>query len=292
MRKIKNIEFANFNDFNSNDFLRKYRNLSKFSNYYLSLLEKNNFLKNLIGWPIDSLSTNTRAWEYTKILEYFNNIREEKSILDIGGGITFFPFFLNNLKHKVTVIDNDKKLINLANKISKRIKKQLKPPTYKFADIVKDKPKKKFDLITCISVIEHLKYDDLNKAFNYFYNSVKKGGKIIITLDIIKNYNINNYNNKIKNFQPLTNQKLISLIKIQKKKFRLLKIKKNTNFKEITNENYPISILLNNYKFKKMSLIKIIKFLIARYIFSKLNIKLFYKKPKVIWTSVFFVLQK
>lgn len=292
MRNIKNVEFANFYDFNSKNFLEKYRKISKFSNYYLSLLEKNNFLKNFIGWPIDSLSTNTRAWEYTKIVEHIERLNEKKSILDIGGGITFFPFFLKNNKHSVTVIDNDKKLIVLANKISKKIKKELTPPQYKLEDITKDRPKKKYDLITCVSVIEHLKYNDLNKAFNYFYNSIKKGGKVVITLDILKHVEKNNEDKKIINFEPLTEQRLLSLIKIQKKKFSLVKIKKIRNLREITNEKYPISILFKNYKFKKMSSIKIIKFLIGRFFLSKLNIKKFYKKPKVIWTTVFFVLQK
>ena len=91
--------------------------------------EKDNFIKN-----------NKNLIKIIKSLKY-------KSLCDIGCGAGYLLSALN--KKKIFGIDNDEKALKLASQYSKTLKMDLNNKNFEL--------NKKFDLITCYHVIEHVK---------------------------------------------------------------------------------------------------------------------------------------
>lgn len=94
-----------------------------------------------------------------------------EDILDVGSGNTCFPALLRSFGYRVHSIDNIKNYWK--GSLSNRHYYVLKE------DILQPKTNKKFDLITCISVLEHI--EDWKLAVSNMSSLLKPRGSLILT---------------------------------------------------------------------------------------------------------------
>ena len=108
------------------------------------------------------------------VFSKFKNSFENLNLLDVGcgGGIICEP--LSRLGFKVTGIDGNKKAIEVAVNHSKKNNLTI---NYINSNIEKQKFKEKFNIITCMEVIEHV--ESLEKFIISLKKNLKPGGIII-----------------------------------------------------------------------------------------------------------------
>jgi 2-polyprenyl-3-methyl-5-hydroxy-6-metoxy-1,4-benzoquinol methylase len=128
------------------------------------------------------LPLNERPTEYAYTLKYLSEI-SPKSILDIGTGQSSWPHLLLLCGFKIDSIDKIEgywrgSFLNRHFLITK-------------ADILKTKISKRYQFITCISVLEHIPNHKL--AFNNMVNLLEEGGYLLLTFP----YNENSYHHNI-----------------------------------------------------------------------------------------------
>ena len=116
------------------------------------------------------LHLNERPVEFSFIFKQLTNIWP-KTVLDVGTGKTALPVMMRNCGLLVTAIDNIKDYweYGMINRHYHIIDD----------DIQNTKIKQKFDLITCISVLEHIK--DHDAAMKSMYKLLNPGGHLILT---------------------------------------------------------------------------------------------------------------
>jgi 2-polyprenyl-3-methyl-5-hydroxy-6-metoxy-1,4-benzoquinol methylase len=128
-------------------------------------------------------NVNERTVEYAYAFKQLQKIYPI-NILDVGTGISSWPHILSNCGYRVTAID----LIDgywsgtFFNRHFKVINDNVITPK---------KIKEKFELITCISVLEHI--PDHEGAMKSMMNMLKEGGHLLVTCP----YNENIYHENI-----------------------------------------------------------------------------------------------
>lgn len=113
---------------------------------------------------------NERPVEYRFLFEQISAIYP-KTVLDVGTGITALPHLIANCGCQVTSIDNIKDYWN--STIFNRHYYVIND------DIRKPKIKTSFDMITCISTLEHI--DLYNDAVKSMSRLLKSGGHLILS---------------------------------------------------------------------------------------------------------------
>ena len=149
----------------------------------LFLLQNSSVLQNYMKkWVVNPLWQWSRIYEYPFVEFNINQYIKEKNeikILDAGSGITFFPFKLTQ-KHeigKVICLDYDESLGKTYSKILNN------KVSFVYGSLDKlDFPDNSFDIIYCISVLEHT--DNYLQILTEFKRVIKNGGLLIITFDI------------------------------------------------------------------------------------------------------------
>lgn len=113
---------------------------------------------------------NERPVEYTFIFRVLSTLYP-KTILDVGTGNTPLPYMMSNCGSLVTAIDNvrDYWPSDMVNRHFHVIDD----------DITDTKLSGSFDLITCISVLEHIHKPD--QAMRNMFKLLKSGGHLILT---------------------------------------------------------------------------------------------------------------
>lgn len=127
---------------------------------------------------------NERPIEYNFVFKKLNEIYPQ-SILDVGTGTTALPHLMRNCGFFVSATDNIKDywLKGMVNRHYHVI----------HDDITNTKIQNKFDLITCISVLEHiLKSDD---AVNAMFSLLKPKGHLILTFPYTETQYVKNVYN-------------------------------------------------------------------------------------------------
>lgn len=121
---------------------------------------------------------NERAVEFAFAFKHIGNIYPKK-VLDVGTGRTSFPHMVWTSGIKVDAIDNirDYWSFGMVNRHF----------YVKNDDITNTKITEKYDLITCLSVIEHI--IDYDKALSTMFKLLEPGGHLILTCP----YNENEY---------------------------------------------------------------------------------------------------
>ena len=158
----------------------KVQNLLKNNNYYVSLKSqkpKKNYWHNKKdpdGVLRDRIKNHNKEknnfiMNNENLIKIINSLRY-KSLCDIGCGAGYLLSALKKNKHKILGIDNDIKALYLASQYSKTIKINLNDK--------KLNVNKKFDLITCYHVIEHIKRPE--NLIKNIYQMLNKDGHIII----------------------------------------------------------------------------------------------------------------
>lgn len=140
-------------------------------------------------WPRKPLYNFSRVWEYPYVYShlesYLRTLPQGSNplIVDVGSGVTFFPFSLAKLGYQVVCMDVDpicEKDLSLAAKCVSHSPgsvdfKLIKNDTFPLKDL-------ECDAVYCISVIEHI--SDFEQTISEIGRILKPGGLCLITCDI------------------------------------------------------------------------------------------------------------
>ena len=141
-------------------------------------------------WPTDPLHCWSRIWEYPYIYyhlsRYVNNLADghKPRVVDVGSGVTFFPFALAQRGYEVICTDIDSvcgKDLARAGKCFTQL-----PGTVHFRLIdSKGLPfdDEECDVVYCISVLEHI--PDFESSLREMVRILKPGGLCLITCDLV-----------------------------------------------------------------------------------------------------------
>lgn len=177
--------FANINDFTSEIWNTIYLDMKKYQDYFLSkesLFRSKNYI-----WPSDALNNWSRLWEYPYVYFHLNKIRAHnqvcENILDVGSGVTFFTNYLSKNGFKITATDIDPIAEQDNLKVFEVFKDDAINANFKLCTDEKlPFDNNSFDIVTSISVIEHVKDFQIN--ISEINRVLKDNGFFILTLDI------------------------------------------------------------------------------------------------------------
>ncbi len=156
----------------------------KIESYSNSFIQNNKLVLTRYSrkWTTDPLHQWSRQWEYPFVYSQIQHTKERKNILDAGSGITFLPYLIaKTYAHtNVTCCDSDSTLKSMYNAIDAEGNVRVKfveasIDHMQFADNY-------FDIIYCISVIEHTK--NIPAIIREFRRILKPKGKLILTFDV------------------------------------------------------------------------------------------------------------
>ena len=148
--------------------LEKDENIDIFTNIEM-VAEKNDFECNHLKW-----------FEYTSVMSHAIDF-EFGEILDVGSAKSVFPYYLALRGNNVTTLD-------LVDEKFRKDMEDLYDVKALTLDIRKFVPglKNNFDLITCLSVIEHI--DEDTKAILNLAEYLRPGGVIVVSSDFYPKY--------------------------------------------------------------------------------------------------------
>ena len=160
----------------------------------------------------------SRQWEYPWVLKN-TPFKKDDIVLDVGGGTCHLPSLVSKRVKKVVVGD----IYN-----ERMFKPTSKNVEFLKVDITSFESKKKYDIVMCISVLEHI--DDYFNALENLTKLVKKGGYLVMTLDLF-----------LDNFKNCKEEDIDKVIKIISKEFDLGKI-------DLSKENLYEKVALQKMK--------------------------------------------
>lgn len=142
--------------------------------------EYNSYIK-YNAWPI-------RQLEYSYMIEKFEEcVFPGARILDAGCGVSAIPFLWASYGAEVTAVDFDQENIHLMEQMNQQEYygegKKITLGCYDITDLPYED--EYFDIVTSISVIEHLDYPFTFHAFAELYRVLKPGGVFVCTVDCI-----------------------------------------------------------------------------------------------------------
>jgi 2-polyprenyl-3-methyl-5-hydroxy-6-metoxy-1,4-benzoquinol methylase len=132
-----------------------------------------------------------RVFEYTWLFEQLED--KTGAVIDIGAGVCPLPIALALNNFKMTTVDSHSKIRKLENKAEWNEWGFLDYSTLNSdiqshnIDFLKFKSKKLFDFIYSISVIEHIPKANRLKVLKNASKLLKKGGKLLLTIDLYPN---------------------------------------------------------------------------------------------------------
>jgi len=116
---------------------------------------------------------------FSHVIKLINQkIQSPSEILDAGAGNGNYAFYLRKIfpKAKITAIDISKEKINNVSNIAHLL--NLRNILFDQKTLTNLKERKKYDLVICIDVLEHIKNDYL--AIKNISDSLKPGGNLIL----------------------------------------------------------------------------------------------------------------
>lgn len=185
--------FSTITDIETKEWKTLFEEIKSFSDAYLkSLREKGAWPANYY-WPQDSLMTNTRVWEYPYVMDMLNKYAPKGKVLDIGSALTFLPYYLAHKGYQVQSLDYDQQMIDWSEAIKTKLEDDINPgfdykPLHSYAqgDVTDLQfEDNSFDVVTNVSVLEHLPFDMIMKSADSIYRVLKPGGIFICTLDCL-----------------------------------------------------------------------------------------------------------
>lgn len=140
-------------------------------------------------WPRDPLHTWSRVWEYPYVYHHLrkNSVIASPSsspkVVDLGSGVTFFPFAAANLGYEVICLDIDAVCGPDIERALSVVPQQHGKVSFRL--IADDKlPVKsgEVDVVYCVSVLEHI--HDFENTIEEVVRILKVGGLFILTIDL------------------------------------------------------------------------------------------------------------
>lgn len=114
-----------------------------------------------------------------EVLKNLDRKNEDISICDFGCGVGTLDFYFASKGYRVMGLDISDKAINVARKSNEVMKLNSKVEFYNSKDINKRVKNKKFNVILCLEVIEHVQKD--MELIKYLINKLTNGGYLIIS---------------------------------------------------------------------------------------------------------------
>ncbi|MEI6457221.1 MAG: class I SAM-dependent methyltransferase, partial [bacterium] len=152
------------------------------------LLKEKEFRSPDYPWPSDALHWWSRIWEYPYIYHHLRQLKdklpnEKPRVLDLGSGVTFFPFTVANHGYHLSCLDPDpvckqdfdKAILAVGDKSLTLDYSLLEGNRYPFPD-------QTFDIVYSISVLEHI--EDLSSTIREILRVLKEDGSLFLTIDI------------------------------------------------------------------------------------------------------------
>lgn len=178
---------ASLSDIQSEQFKRIFALLE--DNQASFLMNEKSFLSPDYKWPRDPLHTWSRVWEYPYVYYQLNawmsNMKRisQRRVVDVGSGVTFFPFTVAMLGCHVTCIDCDP-IVEKA--MTKAIQCTYCAPgivDFLQTDGVRLPLKDgEVDAVYCISVLEHI--STFKNTIEEMARILKPGGPLFLTIDL------------------------------------------------------------------------------------------------------------
>ncbi len=132
-----------------------------------------------VKWPV-------RKLEYSFILLNIGTyMLHSKKILDLGCGVAPLPNYYSRKQAEVIAVDIDQNIVELLGKFGNQLYDS--NVHYRTMDITKrfDYPDETFDIITCVSVLEHLNHGQDIFCLREMLRVLKPHGKIVMTIDFV-----------------------------------------------------------------------------------------------------------
>jgi 2-polyprenyl-3-methyl-5-hydroxy-6-metoxy-1,4-benzoquinol methylase len=245
--QLLHTSYANHSSTKEPAFVEIWETLEKYQDTYHDVLKKNSLWPDKYYWPSDALHTNTRVWEYPFVINAINGthgLNSTKKLLDIGSALTFFPQFMTDFGYEVTCVDIDKQLVEWANEIIKSSifnegASVFKKPISKFIqeDVsVLDVPDEYYDVITNISVLEHIPFTKMSVILKNIHRKLNHDGVFVCTLDAYIS------GDRTSEHMPLTHDELKQFMDMILEHFELLQPLSLVGIDDlITNSSYPFS---------------------------------------------------
>ncbi len=178
---------AALSDLENIEYREIFLKLEKEQNIFLS--KESEFRSSNYKWPCDPLHNFSRVWEYPYVyyhlINYLKTVTQNSQsiVVDVGSGVTFFPFSIARLGYQVICTDIDsicERDLFLACSCVPH-----SPGKVDFMLIKNDNipvGDSQCDAVYCISVIEHI--PDFKKLITEMTRILKPGGLCIVTCDI------------------------------------------------------------------------------------------------------------
>ncbi|MFP4403915.1 MAG: class I SAM-dependent methyltransferase [Candidatus Woesearchaeota archaeon] len=178
----------------------KFGSLPKFE-YSLTkdfLKSKQNFQRNLQLYqshPDLNLKAQRPSICRFKVYNLEKYINKQTTILDVGGNIGFFSFYVSSFVKSIDVVEYNNVLIKISTKVKKHL--NIKNVTLINKDIKKYASKKKYDVIFSFAIHKWVG-ESLDNYLKRLFSLLKKGGIILFESHIGDKQELLNYlkNNK------------------------------------------------------------------------------------------------
>jgi len=153
------------------------------------LANERSFISPEYPWPRDPLHNWSRVWEYPYAFYHLEKWKKQLTgiplprIVDIGSGVTFFPFTIARMGCRVTCVDNDPIVAHDLERAIHCTPCGTGSVEQVFADGAALPIKnEEIDAVYCISVLEHVPSPDT--VLKELARILKPGGMLILTIDL------------------------------------------------------------------------------------------------------------
>lgn len=140
-------------------------------------------------WAHDPLHTWSRVWEYPYAYHHLKQARSQSQaaaspcVVDLGSGVTFFPFSIARLGYRVTCVDVDPICAKDIPRAAGMIPHAPGSVDFRMAESgVLPFQDNEVDAVYCISVLEHIPNPE--KTVSEIARILKPGGLLILTIDL------------------------------------------------------------------------------------------------------------
>jgi SAM-dependent methyltransferase len=140
-------------------------------------------------WPRDPLHNWSRQWEYPYVYHNLRRLREERSgpiparVIDLGSGVTFFPFALAKLGFDVVCSDIDPVCEADLNRAIPCVEHSAGRVSFRLSTGgLLPFEEREADAIYCISVLEHV--PNFEVTVREMARTLKSGGLMFLTVDL------------------------------------------------------------------------------------------------------------